>query len=37
VRRILREALPGEEIYGFTPEAGLPLGFRPATHAETAA
>jgi hydroxymethylglutaryl-CoA lyase len=36
-RRILREALPGEEIYGFTPEAGLPLGFRPATHAETAA
>jgi hydroxymethylglutaryl-CoA lyase len=37
VRRILREALPAEEIYGFTPEAGLPLGFRPATHAETAA
>jgi len=37
VRRILREALPGEEIYGFTPEAGLPLGFRPATHAEAAA
>ena len=37
VRRILREALPGEELYGFTPEAGLPLGFRPATHAETAA
>ncbi len=37
VRRILREALPGEEIYGFTPEAGLPLGFRPATHGKTAA
>jgi hydroxymethylglutaryl-CoA lyase len=37
VRRILREALLGEELYGFTPEAGLPLGFRPATHAETAA
>ena len=37
VRRILREALPGEAIYGFTPEAGLPLGFRPATHPETAA
>ena len=37
VRRILRDALPGEAIYGFTPEAGLPLGFRPATHAETAA
>jgi hydroxymethylglutaryl-CoA lyase len=31
VRRILREALPGEAIYGFTPEAGLPLGFRPVT------
>jgi hydroxymethylglutaryl-CoA lyase len=31
VRRILREALPGEAIYGFTPEAGLPLGFRPST------
>jgi hydroxymethylglutaryl-CoA lyase len=37
VRRILRDALPGEEIYGFTPEAGLPLGFRPATHGKTAA
>jgi hydroxymethylglutaryl-CoA lyase len=37
VRRILREALPGEEIYGFTPDAGLPLGFRPATHAGAAA
>jgi hydroxymethylglutaryl-CoA lyase len=36
VRRILREALPGEEVYGFTPEAGLPLGFRPARHAEAA-
>jgi hydroxymethylglutaryl-CoA lyase len=31
VRRILREALPGEDVYGFTPDAGLPLGFRPAT------
>jgi hydroxymethylglutaryl-CoA lyase len=28
VREILREALPGEPLYGFTPEAGLPLGFR---------
>jgi len=37
VRRILREALPGEEIYGFTPDAGLPLGFRPATHGGAAA
>lgn len=27
VRRILREALPGDELYGFTPDAGLPLGF----------
>jgi hydroxymethylglutaryl-CoA lyase len=37
VRRILRESLPDEEIYGFTPDAGLPLGFRPATHGSTAA
>lgn len=28
VRSILREALPTEELYGFTPDAGLPLGFR---------
>jgi len=27
VRSILREALPSEPLYGFTPEAGLPLGF----------
>jgi len=31
VRRILAEALPGEPLYGFTPDAGLPLGFVPAT------
>jgi hydroxymethylglutaryl-CoA lyase len=31
VRRVLREALPGEALYGFTPDAGLPLGFRPAS------
>jgi hydroxymethylglutaryl-CoA lyase len=31
VRKILRDALPAEGLYGFTPEAGLPLGFRPAT------
>jgi hydroxymethylglutaryl-CoA lyase len=31
VRRVLREALPGESLYGFTPDAGLPLGFRPAS------
>ena len=28
VRSILAEALPGESLYGFTPDAGLPLGFR---------
>lgn len=27
VRFILAEALPGEPLYGFTPDAGLPLGF----------
>jgi hydroxymethylglutaryl-CoA lyase len=37
VRHILREALPDEALYGFTPDAGLPLGFRPATDGETAA
>ncbi len=37
VRRIVRDALPGEELYGFTPDAGLPLGFRPATPAVHAA
>jgi hydroxymethylglutaryl-CoA lyase len=31
VRRVLKEALPQEALYGFTPEAGLPLGFAPAT------
>jgi hydroxymethylglutaryl-CoA lyase len=31
VRKILRDALPAEALYGFTPEAGLPLGFQPAT------
>lgn len=28
VRTILQEALPGEPLYGFTPDAGLPLGFK---------
>ena len=28
VRQILKDALPQEEMYGFVPEAGLPLGFR---------
>ncbi len=31
VRKILQEALPGEQVYGFTPDAGLPIGFEPAT------
>ncbi|QLC26051.1 hydroxymethylglutaryl-CoA lyase [Parasphingopyxis algicola] len=30
VREIVAEALPGEPLYGFTPDAGLPLGFREA-------
>ena len=29
VRDVVNEALPGAEMYGFTPEAGLPLGFHP--------
>lgn len=29
VRSILAEALPGEPLYGFTPDAGVPLGFAP--------
>jgi hydroxymethylglutaryl-CoA lyase len=33
VRRILSEALPDEPLYGFTPDAGLPLGFVPANRA----
>lgn len=35
VRRVLREALPGEPLYGFTPDAGLPLGFQSATATES--
>lgn len=30
VREIIAEALPGEPLYGFTPDAGLPLGFKEA-------
>ena len=30
VREILGETLPGETLYGFTPDAGLPLGFAEA-------
>ncbi len=29
VRKILATSLPGESLYGFVPEAGLPLGFSP--------
>lgn len=28
IRTIIADALPGEPLYGFTPDAGLPLGFR---------
>jgi hydroxymethylglutaryl-CoA lyase len=31
-RKVLAAGLPSEvELYGFTPDAGLPLGFEPAT------
>lgn len=33
VRRILKESLPSDELYGFIPDAGLPLGFQPAPRA----
>ncbi len=33
VRAIVAEALPGEPLYGFTPDAGLPLGFEQRKHA----
>lgn len=37
VRSILAEALPGEPLYGFTPDAGLPLGFeRPGSERNAA-
>lgn len=31
VRKILEQSLPGEALYGFTPDAGLPKGFEAAT------
>mgnify|MGYP006202853825 CR=1 FL=1 len=34
VRPILSAALPDEPLYGFTPDAGLPLGF-PTSSART--
>ena len=27
VRKIVTDALPDEELYGFTPDAGLPKGY----------
>ena len=27
VREIVRKALPNEELYGFTPDAGYPKGY----------
>jgi hydroxymethylglutaryl-CoA lyase len=33
VRQILQAALPGEELYGYVPEAGPPLGFQPGAPA----
>ncbi|WP_338425926.1 hydroxymethylglutaryl-CoA lyase [Sphingopyxis kveilinensis] len=35
VREIVTAALPDEEIYGFLPDAKLPLGFKPAHSLET--
>lgn len=35
-RDLLAKGLPGEELYGFTPNAGLPLGFAGAPVAEPA-
>jgi hydroxymethylglutaryl-CoA lyase len=37
VREVLRAALPDEPLYGFTPDAGLPLGFACATSGAHAA
>ena len=34
VRDIVAAALPGEEMFGFLPDAKLPLGFAPATTRE---
>ena len=30
LREIITQALPGEPLYGFTPDAGLPLSFERA-------
>ena len=29
-RAILAQSLPGETLYGYVPQAGLPKGFQPA-------
>lgn len=31
VRRLVEAALPGEQLYGFVPDAGVPKGFQPAS------
>jgi hydroxymethylglutaryl-CoA lyase len=36
VRTIVSAALPGEDMYGFLPDAKLPLGFVPASQLEVA-
>jgi hydroxymethylglutaryl-CoA lyase len=36
VRAIVTAALPQEEMFGFLPDAKLPLGFAPATLLEAA-
>lgn len=35
VRSILSEAIPDEELYGFTPDAGLPKGYVQTVHGGT--
>jgi len=37
VREIVAASLPGEELYGFLPDAKLPLGFVPASRGECVA
>ncbi|MDV3456080.1 hydroxymethylglutaryl-CoA lyase [Sphingomonas sp. HF-S4] len=37
VRSILAQHLPGEPLYGFLPDAGVPLGFQPAGARKTEA
>jgi hydroxymethylglutaryl-CoA lyase len=32
VRDVLKESIPGEELYGFTPDAGLPKGYVQTVH-----